>query len=89
MKNKETKKIPLLEQEEFQELLKWVRTIPDTYVDLEIGTCIKAKKLGKAQEIIDYIRENSPSSSELLLFCSDLDPDCPKPFEDIHGENKG
>ncbi len=86
MKNKETKKIPLLEQEEFQELLKWVRTIPDCYVDLEIGTCIEAKKFGKTKEIVDYIKENSPSSSELVLFCYGLDPKRPKPFEDIQNE---
>ncbi len=82
MEKKETKKVPLLEREEFQELLKWVRTIPRCYEGLEVGVCIKAKKLGKTQEIIDYIKENSPSSSELLLFCCELDPHCPKPFED-------
>ena len=89
MKNKETKKVPLLEREEFQELLKWVRTIPRCYEGLEVGACIDAKRLGTAQKMIEFIKENSPSSSEFLLFCCDLDPDCPKPFEDVHGENKG
>ena len=82
MKDKATVLKEIFEAEEFQELLKWVRTIPDTYDDFEAGVCIKAEKLGKTQEIIDYIKENSPSSSELLLFCCDIDPDCPKPFED-------
>ncbi len=72
----------ILEREEFQELLKYIRTIPDTYEDLEVGVCLEAKRLGKTQEIIDYIKENSPSSSELARFLDDIDPDCPKPFED-------
>ncbi len=69
--------ISLLEQKEFQELLKWVRTIPDCYEDLEVGACIDAKKYGKTQEMINFIKENSPNSSEFILFCCNLDPDRP------------
>ena len=82
MKNRGTTLKEILKQEEFQELLKHIRTIPDCYEDLEVGVCLDAKRLGKTQEIIDYIEKNSPSSSELVCFCSDIDPDCPKPFED-------
>lgn len=72
----------VLGRKEFQELLEHIRTIPDTYEDLEFGVCLEAKRLGKTQEIIDYIKEKSPSSSELARFLDDIDPDCPKPFED-------
>ena len=72
----------ILEREKFQELLGHIRTIPGCYEDLEVGVCLAAERLGKTQEIIDFIKENSPDPSELVRFCCDIDPDCPKPFED-------
>ena len=54
-----------------EKLIELLKAIPDTYDDLVIGINIIAKKNNKYDEIIKYIEENKPLSSDLIRYLDD------------------
>lgn len=53
---------------ETEEIIEEVKKIPNTYEDLWLAAATMAEKYGKHQDIIDYIKKNNPTSSELVRF---------------------
>ena len=70
-----------------------VENIEDSYYDLVHFICVKGRKTGKQQEILDYINKCRPDSSRLILFIGEIDRNWPQPAEDmrpyIYGEFLG
>ena len=64
------------------ELEALIRSIPDSYDGLFRGVRKIARKTGKSQEIVDYIKEKSPTASQLLEFACGLDETIAKEYED-------
>ena len=65
-----------------QELRELIQAMPQSYDALVIGASHYAKKNGKVQEMIDYIRNENPTCSDLVLFLGTIDDRIPKPFDD-------
>lgn len=52
-----------------------LKSLPDSYDDIVIGTNIIAKRTGKYKQIIDFLEHEKPTCSELVCFLDDeIDP---------------
>ncbi|MBR2593533.1 MAG: hypothetical protein IKD83_02795 [Firmicutes bacterium] len=67
-----------------KKLLRLVRAIPDSYDNLEMAAFHMAEKYNALDEIILFIEEHPTlTSSDLVLFMSEIGSNIPEPFERI------
>ena len=64
------------------ELKVLVEGIPRAYDALVVAACHIARKTGKIQEMVDYIQNENPSCSDLVLFFETIDDSFPKSFDE-------
>ena len=62
---------------EKDEIREAIENVQNVYPGIEQLTIAIAERTGKKQDIIDYINDNNPKTSDLILFLGDIDDDLP------------